>query len=82
MTTLPKGQEGMSSMILQQNNPGSENYLSVNLWTKPQTGDKGKAIPVWMYGGGLTLGRQIRRFTMALICRGRGCGPCHIQLPA
>ena len=30
----------------------SENCLSINVWTKPQTGERKKAVMVWIYGGG------------------------------
>lgn len=33
----------------------SENCLSVNVWTKPQTGEKQKAVMLWIYGGGKRL---------------------------
>lgn len=34
----------------------SEDCLKINVWTKPQTGEKGKAVLVWIHGGGYTLG--------------------------
>jgi cholinesterase len=34
----------------------SEDCLTVNVWTKPQTGDTKKAVLVWIYGGGFTTG--------------------------
>ncbi|KAF1987299.1 alpha/beta-hydrolase [Aulographum hederae CBS 113979] len=30
----------------------AEDCLSVNVWTKPQTGEKSKAVLLWIYGGG------------------------------
>jgi cholinesterase len=30
----------------------SEDCLGLNIWTKPQTGEKSKAVLVWIYGGG------------------------------
>jgi cholinesterase len=33
----------------------SEDCLSLNVWTKPQTGEKGKAVLLWLYGGGKLL---------------------------
>lgn len=34
----------------------SEDCLNLNIWTKPQTGDKAKAVLLWLYGGGFALG--------------------------
>jgi carboxylesterase type B len=33
-----------------------EDCLSLNVWTKPQTGESGKAVMVWIYGGAFTSG--------------------------
>ena len=30
----------------------SEDCLTLNVWTKPQTGEKAKAVLFWIYGGG------------------------------
>jgi hypothetical protein len=30
----------------------SEDRLSLNIWTKPQTGESKKAVLFWIYGGG------------------------------
>jgi hypothetical protein len=40
-------------------NPGipvSEDCLSLNIWTKPQAGDKRKAVMVWIHGGSYVSG--------------------------
>jgi cholinesterase len=37
-------------------NPASEDCLAVNVWTKPQVGEKKKAVMVWVYGGGFNVG--------------------------
>jgi len=29
-----------------------EDCLTLNIWTKPQAGDKKKAVLLWIYGGG------------------------------
>jgi hypothetical protein len=29
-----------------------EDCLGLNIWTKPQTGEKSKAVLLWIYGGG------------------------------
>jgi carboxylesterase type B len=34
----------------------SEDCLTVNVWTKPQTGEAKKAVLVWIYGGSFTSG--------------------------
>lgn len=34
----------------------SEDCLTLNVWTKPQTGESKKAVLVWIYGGGFTTG--------------------------
>ena len=34
----------------------SEDCLTLNVWTKPQTGDVKKAVLVWIYGGSFTTG--------------------------
>jgi cholinesterase len=34
----------------------SEDCLYLNVWTKPQTGEKKKAVMIWLYGGGFNSG--------------------------
>ena len=34
----------------------SEDDLTLNVWTKPQTDEKRKAVSFWIYGGGFTIG--------------------------
>jgi cholinesterase len=47
---MPPG--AFSSFFPQQ----SEDCLFVNVWTKPQVGEKKKAVLVWIYGGAFTIG--------------------------
>jgi len=37
-------------------NPLGEECLTLNVWTKPQLGEKKKAVLVWIYGGGFSTG--------------------------
>jgi cholinesterase len=37
-------------------NEQSEDCLYLNVWTKPQTGDRKKAVLIWIYGGGFVVG--------------------------
>ena len=39
--------------------PLSEDCLTLNVWTKPQSGDKKKAVLVWFHGGGFSSGSSI-----------------------
>ena len=34
----------------------SEDCLTLNVWTKPQTGETKKAVMLWIYGGGYNTG--------------------------
>ncbi|KAN0091824.1 alpha/beta-hydrolase [Hyaloscypha variabilis] len=36
----------------------SEDCLTLNVWTKPQTGEAKKAVLLWIYGGGFTTGNS------------------------
>ncbi|KAF2664087.1 alpha/beta-hydrolase [Microthyrium microscopicum] len=40
----------------QATNPAGEDCLALNVWTKPQVGEKKKAVMVWVYGGGFNVG--------------------------
>ncbi|KAF2401250.1 alpha/beta-hydrolase [Trichodelitschia bisporula] len=40
----------------QAGNAFSEDCLTLNVWTKPQTGEKAKAVLFWIYGGGFESG--------------------------
>jgi cholinesterase len=42
----------ITGTISQANDPMGENCLGLNIWTKPQIGEKKKAVLLWIYGGG------------------------------
>ncbi|KAL2823302.1 cholinesterase [Aspergillus cavernicola] len=42
--------------LSQQNNVLDEDCLSINVWTKPETGENKKAVLFWIYGGGFSIG--------------------------
>ena len=42
--------------IVQPNLTHSEDCLTLNVWTSPQTGDKRKAVMVWIHGGSFVTG--------------------------
>ena len=39
----------------EQGNSFAEDCLTLNIWTKPQTGEKDKAVLLWIFGGGMRL---------------------------
>ncbi|KAF1816769.1 alpha/beta-hydrolase [Eremomyces bilateralis CBS 781.70] len=42
--------------IGQSENEQREDCLYLNIWTKPQIGDRKKAVMIWIYGGGFVVG--------------------------
>lgn len=44
--------------LMQLGHQTSEDCLTLNVWTKPQTGEKTKAVLVWIYGGGFATGNS------------------------
>ncbi|KAF1991210.1 alpha/beta-hydrolase [Aulographum hederae CBS 113979] len=42
--------------LAQVGNAQSEDCLTLNIWTKPQTGERAKAVLFWIYGGGFSIG--------------------------
>lgn len=38
--------------LMQLGHNPSEDCLTLNVWSKPQTGEKLKAVLVWIFGGG------------------------------
>lgn len=51
--TSPKGQV---AVLFADTSPISEDCLFLNVWTKPQTGEKKKPVMVWIYGGAFSFG--------------------------
>lgn len=43
-------------VLKQEGDVFSEDCLTLNVWTKPQVGEKKKAVMVWIVGGGWTTG--------------------------
>ena len=50
--TLGKAAGNTLMAVSQTGDTFSEDCLSLNVWTKPQTGEKKKAVLLWVYGGG------------------------------
>ena len=42
--------------MLGKGNKYGEDCLGLNIWTKPQTGEKAKAVLIWVHGGGFSSG--------------------------
>lgn len=40
----------------------SEDCLNLNVWTKPQIGEKSKAVLVWIYGGAFGVGASSAQY--------------------
>jgi carboxylesterase type B len=51
-----QGAEVMVAMLGQPGVTYSEDCLTLNVWTKPPTGESKKAVLVWIYGGGFSSG--------------------------
>ena len=52
-STVPKDLLAFGKALVgRENQTFSEDCLKVNVWTKPQSGEKSKAVLVWIYGGG------------------------------
>jgi cholinesterase len=54
--SCPQGTGAMDVAAAGTSGPFSEDCLSLNVWTKPQSGEKKKAVLVWIYGGGFFAG--------------------------
>jgi carboxylesterase type B len=44
------------AMVGAPNTTFEEDCLYLNVWAKPQTGEKKKAVMIWIYGGAYSLG--------------------------
>ncbi|KAL4877073.1 Alpha/Beta hydrolase protein [Aspergillus karnatakaensis] len=48
--------EKITLALSQDGNILDEDCLSINIWTKPQSGETKKAVLFWIYGGGFSIG--------------------------
>jgi carboxylesterase type B len=46
------------SILSQAGDKYDEDCLTLNIWTKPQSGQKKKAVMIWIYGGGFNSGNS------------------------
>jgi cholinesterase len=54
---------GMGSPTADDPHTYDEDCLGINIWTKPQKGEKAKAVLMWVYGGGkYALARKLLEF--------------------
>jgi cholinesterase len=51
LNSFPKAAQNIFLAFDQVGNPQSEDCLTLNVWTKPQSGEKKKAVMLWIYGG-------------------------------
>jgi cholinesterase len=49
--------------ILQIGRPMSDDCLTLNIWTKPQTGEKSKAVLLWIFGGAFFMGNTAAKLS-------------------
>lgn len=56
MVVTPQGAEDIVSLLGEVGVTYSEDCLSLNVWTKLQSGEGQKAVMVWIHGGGFTKG--------------------------
>jgi cholinesterase len=47
--------------MMQLGHEPSEDCLTINIWTKPQVGEKKKAVMFWIYGGGFATGNSANK---------------------
>ncbi|KAK1145265.1 hypothetical protein N8T08_004418 [Aspergillus melleus] len=48
--------EKITRALSQEDSVLDEDCLTINIWTKPQEGEKKKAVLFWIYGGGFSIG--------------------------
>nr|POF18085.1 cholinesterase [Quercus suber] len=51
-SALPQNAINLLSSLAATGQSRSEDCLTINVWTKPQTGSRKKPVMVWIYGGG------------------------------
>jgi cholinesterase len=56
LSITPQGAEILLSFLAQIDDRFGEDCLTLNVWTKPQTGEAKKAVMLWIYGGGYSTG--------------------------
>jgi carboxylesterase type B len=56
LSNPPPGIMADLAVLMQNGTKASEDCLTLNIFTKPQTGEKAKAVMLWIYGGGFALG--------------------------
>jgi carboxylesterase type B len=49
---------GVLALLSQRGDKYDEDCLTLNVWTKPQSGEKKKAVMAWIYGGGYGFGNS------------------------
>ncbi len=56
VTLTPHAHQVMTALLRQPGVKYSEDCLTLNIWSKPQSGDEKKAVLFWIYGGGYNTG--------------------------
>lgn len=54
--------------IMSANVPVSEDCLTLNVWTKPQVGERKRAVLVWIHGGSFVTGTIIEQLDVLECC--------------
>ncbi|PGH10950.1 hypothetical protein AJ79_05196 [Helicocarpus griseus UAMH5409] len=58
LENLPPFASRLVDILGQKGDTFDEDCLTLNVWTKPQTGEEKKTVMVWIYGGGFTSGNS------------------------
>ncbi|KAL2074245.1 hypothetical protein VTL71DRAFT_8023 [Oculimacula yallundae] len=61
LNLAPSALQVLDSSIGQTGEILNEDCLTLNVWTKPQSGEKKKAVLLWIHGGGFTTGSSNNR---------------------